>query len=200
GFYNAEICEGINLIKTNDPNGKTILYDKCGNELFPSGSYKSMFYVIGKEKGSGLFFICTRETGEKDIYNNELELVMSLPEGISVRDIQNGMILYNVLIPTGDSEKPYIWTGSYGYLNMNGEILATGQYSSSEDYYTDIIEDYRFSEDFAILNIGDRYGYINNKGKVVIPLKYTAVTPFIDGVCFARSKEGKWEKILINNL
>lgn len=193
------IYENSDLIKVQDQQATTGLYNKKGIPVISLGKYKEI-YVLGKEDNENLYYECVKSSGEKDLYNKNLKLIMSLPEDIQVRDIHNGMILYEVYIPSGDRFTPDVDTGAYGYLNMNGDIIATGQCSSSDDYYSNIIREYRFSEGLAIINIGDLYGFINNKGDIVIPMKYTAVTPFVDGVCYVRDKEGKWEKILRKNL
>ncbi|MDE7419740.1 MAG: WG repeat-containing protein [Muribaculaceae bacterium] len=194
---NLMIYENADIINVQDRQGTTGIYDKNGNQVIPLGKYNNI-YILGEGNGD-LYYLCENNSGVKDIYDKNLELIMSLPEDIHVRDIHNDMILYEVFIDSGKSYEPDVDTGQYGYLNMNGDIIATGQ-CSSDDYYSEIIKDYRFSEGVAIINIGDLYGFINNKGDVVVPMKYTAVTPFVDGVCYARDKAGKWEKIYRKNL
>ena len=56
------------------------------------------------------------------------------------------------------------------------------------------------SEGLAILNIGDRFGFIDNKGNIKVPLIYTAVTPFENGIAYVRQQDGKWKKIYKNEL
>ena len=56
------------------------------------------------------------------------------------------------------------------------------------------------SDGLAIIYLGDRYGIINDNGDVVVPLVYTAITPFENGEAFARDKNGTWSKIYSNQL
>ena len=98
----------------------------------------------------------------------------------------------------------------YGYINQSGDILANIIYGYDDAMvwdengnltYEAMINDERpFSEGLAILNIGDRYGFIDYTGKVVVPLIYTAVTPFDDGIAFLRDQEGKWHKVYRKDL
>ena len=65
---------------------------------------------------------------------------------------------------------------------------------------TNIIEERPISEGLAILSVGDRFGFIDNKGNVKVPLKYTAVTPFENGIAYVRDQDGKWVKIYKKDL
>ena len=56
------------------------------------------------------------------------------------------------------------------------------------------------SDGIGILRLGDRYGFINTSGKIVVPLIYTAVTPFRNGISYVRDKAGKWHKIYRKDL
>ena len=51
------------------------------------------------------------------------------------------------------------------------------------------------SEGYAVVSMGDRFGFIDNKGKFAVPLEYTVVTPFINGVAYGRQQNGKWVKL-----
>ncbi len=142
-----------------------------------------------------------------DVINEQQQLLFTLPSSLYIEEISNGFVLIK------EEE-----TNSYGYLNYKGEILASciyGYNSKVEDFeenkdvsnseesddssvkydITEIIDDKPISEGFAILSIGDRFGFINNKGDIVVPLNYTAVTPFENGVAYVRNTEGKWTKI-----
>lgn len=56
------------------------------------------------------------------------------------------------------------------------------------------------SEGLGIVNIGNRFGLIDNTGKWVLPLIYTGITPFENGVAFVRDQEGNWKKIFRKDL
>ena len=47
-----------------------------------------------------------------------------------------------------------------------------------------------FSEGLAAVKLGNKWGFINNKGKVVIPIKYDDIESFSKGLAFVR-KDGK---------
>ena len=68
------------------------------------------------------------------------------------------------------------------------------------DYYSEKINSFTASEGYGIVGIGGRYGFINTSGKVVVPLIYTAVTPFLNGVAYVRDKNNKWTKIYSKDL
>lgn len=62
------------------------------------------------------------------------------------------------------------------------------------------IDEQLASEGYGIIGIGGRYGYINTSGEVVIPLMYTAVAPFHNGVAYVRDQNNKWTKIYAKDL
>ena len=175
-------------------NGKTIIplkYDKY--DLLYDGSEK---LLVLKNKNT------------YDIFNSQLQLLFSLPVSLSIVCMSDGIIMIK------DEE-----TKSYGYLNRKGEILANCIYgyrtesesmklkdsvekNNGENSYdiTEIIEEQPISEGLAILSIGDRFGFIDNMGKIKVPIKYTAVTPFENGIAFVRNQDGKWMKIYKKDL
>ena len=103
-------------------------------------------------------------------------------------------------------------------MNKKGEVLANCIYgydsgaklieedNAEEDHSDDsfdittIFEERPISEGLAILSVGDRFGFIDNKGNVKVPLKYTAVTPFENGIASVRDQNGKWMKIYKKDL
>lgn len=104
--------------------------------------------------------------------------------------------------------------GSYGYLNLEGDVIANCIYGDyADDVASDVneeeeetpgtiqysmrelVDEYPISEGLAILKIGDRLGLIDVTGKVVLPLEYTGITPFENGIAFVRDKQGTWKKI-----
>ena len=132
--------------------------------------------------------------------NEQKQVLFSLPTTLSVVDMRDGFVMIK------DEN-----TNSYGYLNRKGEILANCiyGYNSEEAYRIDyndgydmarLIEDKPISEGMALLAIGDRFGFIDNKGNVKVPLKYTAVTPFENGIAYVRDQDGIWKKIFKKDL
>ena len=145
-----------------------------------------------------------RNKNSLDVVNEQQQILFSLPLSLSVVNISDGFVMIK------DNE-----TKSYGYLNMKGEILANCIYGyvsntdmvnedkeDKEGIYdiTDILEDHQISEGLAIISVGDRFGFIDNKGNVRVPLIYTAVTPFANGIAFVRDQKGNWKKILKKDL
>lgn len=162
-------------------------------EVKLNGEY---FYI--NEKGEIIETIKTKKT-EKDF---------NVPEGIRIRDCGSGFFLVMFKDETAEGEGKF--TFHYGYINEDGKILANPIYGYEEEEAYDndgnmtyplamgnmiSDEDGPVYEGLAILNLGNRYGYIDNTGKVVVPLVYTAITPFENGVCYARKQDGKWIKI-----
>ena len=104
-------------------------------------------------------------------------------------------------------------SNKYGYISPTGELLTSCIYDNLSDI-VDVgdeelgsdaqilgkINEWSASEGYGIISIGGLFGYIDVTGKVVVPLIYTAVTPFIDGVAWVRDQNGKWKKIHLKDL
>ena len=56
------------------------------------------------------------------------------------------------------------------------------------------------SEGFGIICIGGKFGYIDKKGVVVVPLIYDFATPFVNGKAFVKKDSNKWEKLEASDL
>ena len=111
-------------------------------------------------------------------------------------------------------------TRKYGFVSANGELLTSCIYDEiigmfdiegfddDDDYFMEkiypgyslIINSYTASEGYGIIRLGDRFGYIDVTGKVVVPMIYTAATPFINGEAFVRDQNNKWTKIYSKKL
>ncbi len=178
--------QGNYYIAVSNSEGKHGLYDDQGNVIFPCVYNDGDFWYYDENNNPQIIGIYQND-------NNELVI----PEGMRVSKFSD-----DGFIKITDWE-----TKSYGYINMQGDIIANCIYgykgedayeyieNDLEDYndYMSIIEkNFPVSEGLAILSIGDRYGYINNKGDIVVPLIYTAITPFEDGKCYAREGNGHW--------
>ncbi|MCQ2132004.1 MAG: WG repeat-containing protein [Bacteroidaceae bacterium] len=155
--------------------------------------------------GQNDYFTATNSKGTK-IYDNNGNIIISIPLNFRVAHIKEGFIhIYD------------IETDSYGYMSYDGGILANCIYGMSElaginedelnIHYDDSDDDMAcidaedimwncpISEGLAILSLGDCFGFIDNKGEIVVPLIYTAVTPFKHGASFVRKQNGEWMKI-----
>lgn len=155
----------------------------------------------------GKNYFILEENDQLLVMDQKQEILCSLPSNLFISKIKDGFIMIR------DPE-----TNSYGYLNMKGEILANCIYGSdfdgsdgsdgsndsqtSGDGYdiTEIIDEQPISEGLAILNLGDRFGFIDNQGTIKVPLIYTAVTPFENGISYVRQLDGKWKKIYKKDL
>jgi hypothetical protein len=103
-------------------------------------------------------------------------------------------------------------TNKYGYISPTGELLTSCIYDNlseivdadwnlkQDDFMLKKINAWSASEGYGIIGLGGRFGYIDVTGNVVVPLIYTAVTPFIDGVAWVRDQNGKWKKIHLKDL
>ena len=193
--YKEERSKFIKL-KNNDglwgvigATGDTIA--QCRYKYIDYFNYKNNHYFILKEDDKTI------------VQDDKHNIMFTLPKNLEIRTVKDGFIM------VCDEESQ-----SYGYLNVNGDILANCIYgyktddtlgSAKEDEEsgytaTDILYTTPISEGLAILNIGDRFGFIDNKGVVKVPLIYTAVTPFENGVSYVRQKNGKWKKLCKKDL
>lgn len=186
-------------------DGKFILYGDANN-------HKGIFNLDGeliiepmkynwldtREDGEVVYFIGTDgdNGNHEEILDSNGNLLLSLPEGIRVGWIKDEII--NVWDPESNIS---------GYIDINGNLLANciSPISDNIDEHTEyylavLLGDYPISEGLAILNIGDRFGFIDKTGKVVVPLDYSAVTPFKNGVAYVREINGNWKKIFRDKL
>lgn len=192
------------FVKVKNGVGQYGFLDVKGNIVIPC-KYKEDDIQWFTDNGVDYFVLNEDEKIViRDKQQNEL---FSLPSNMQVQCIVDGFVKIN------DRE-----SSSYGYLNTKGEILANciyGYNTESEELTTGVYEEEEeaigfsienllwlrpISEGLAILNIGDRYGFIDNKGNIKVPLKYTAVVPFEDGISYGRLDNGKWVKIYKKDL
>lgn len=156
--------------------------------------------------------ICYFRIKEKDkkrqmqMLDKDLNVLVTFPENYTINQIDGGIIQ---IVDTSEDNF------SYGFVNIHGKMLANSifghnkalgtiwssdAYYSSDAYLSDLLMDRPISDGLAVLNIGDRYGLIDINGNVVLPLVYTAVTPFENGISYVRDQEGNWSKIYRKDL
>lgn len=201
-FFTYHETDGIidnTFIKVVNGEGKCGLINPQGKIIVPCDySERDIQWFTDDD----INFFVLRNENSLDVINEQQQLLFSLPLSLSIVDMSNGFVMIR------DSE-----TYSYGYLNRKGEILANCIYgydsgiedieeeNVEEDFsgdgfdITTIIDERPISEGLAILSVGDRFGFIDNKGTVKVPLEYTAVTPFENGIAYVRDINGKWKKI-----
>ena len=83
-------------------------------------------------------------------------------------------------------------------MNYNGEILTGCLYDtkSLDEVYVSLSYDKLLLFDgLALLCIGDRCGFIDKNGEVVVPLIYSIILPFSDGTVYARKRDGTWVEL-----
>ena len=164
-----------------DQNGKIILpfeYDYIDK----SYSYRGII----EEK-----YLYAQKGVIHEVYDNMCNLLLSLecPEGLSFGGYRDGIAVIR------DEESNY-----YGYINDKGEVLAGCLYDSSSlenMYLNDFTETDLISDGYAMLCIGDRCGYVNKEGKIVVPLIYNIIVPFYDGTIYGLKQDHTWEEIVL---
>lgn len=152
--------------------------------------------------------ICYFRIKEKDkkrqmqMLDKDLNVLVTFPENFTINQIDGGIIQ---IVDTSEDNF------SYGFVNIHGKMLANSIFGhnkalgtiytgSSDAYLSDLLMDRPISDGLAVLNIGDRYGLIDINGNVVLPLVYTAITPFENGISYVRDQEGNWSKIYRKDL
>ncbi len=187
--YNSEdlLCQKKILeIEKNDKKG-VIRY--TGETIVPC-EYEKFIYICGDED-----YLTDYITAYKDdkcyLYDIKTgKLLFVSPKGIYIDRIKDGFIMVR------DEE-----TETYGYANMKGELIANCIYTLPEEVemmmnHSVVI----ISEGLAMIILGDRYGFIDNNGKVVVPLIYTGAIPFSNGITHVKKNDGKWIKLIKDQL
>ena len=196
------IADGFLCAKKNNEWG---IIDMSGNIVKPF-EYKSVYQTTYQSKQIVIV--------EGETYIQILD--MNLDELTTLEHLEG-----DVYLRFWDDYIQVLIDNAYGYINLEGQVLANciyerrfdvSQYEDVQDltlldllypyqlYLDDITFQHPVSEGLAVLNCAGHFGYINCSGKVVVPLIYTAITPFEDGVAFGRRQDGTWEKIYRANL
>ena len=160
-----------------DQNGKTVMpfeYDYIGAE----GSY-----------------VVADKDGQTCILDESLHELISFESGedLRVRLIKDDIIcLYD-----GESER-------YGYMNMNGKLLGGCLYEDGgigKIYLNDYdATGLLITHGLAMLCVGDRCGFVDKEGRIVVPLIYSAIVPFYNGTVYALKQDGIWEELDLEKL
>lgn len=164
-----------------DQNGKMILpyeYDYIDKSYSNKGIIEENYLYAHKG-----------ETCE--VYDKTCSLLFSLecPEGLSFDGYKDGIAVVR------DEESNY-----YGYINDKGEVLAGCLYDSSSleyMYLNSFTGEDLISDGHAMLCIGDRCGYVNKEGRIVVPLIYHVIIPFSDGTIYGLKQDHTWEEIVL---
>ena len=149
-------------------------------------------------------YIAATTDGETSVYNLGADFLFSIPDYIEIDERSRDGVMMII-----DWE-----TRTYGFLNEKGEILGDCIYSLDPppfdpDKFTGNTPDptyehyqmikFPISEGMIMLVLGDRFGYMDTTGRVVIPATYSAAFPFENGVAYVRKADGEWIKIDKNN-
>ncbi|MDE5822073.1 MAG: WG repeat-containing protein [Paramuribaculum sp.] len=190
---------GFYVVKdSNDTQG---VYDALGHSIIPCGKYKSISIKADKLNGN-IYFKCSDESST-DVYDVNNNFLFTLPDNTLITYVYDNLITIEQWVY---DDEGHLDT-TYGYISPDGNIYADCIYSGygshrDNDRYTFMISQTlgSISDGIGILRLGDRYGFINTSGKIVVPLIYTAVTPFRNGISYVRDKAGKWHKIYRKDL
>lgn len=210
-------------------DGRYKIIDYKGNEILPLGSYKEERTDSRPLKVFALTDNNLLEYDENGILIAQIPVAKDAEFDylhMSSDNHENQRVLIisgdNIIRRTKDDR---LWlitnrkTGKCGYLSSTGELLSSciydelsnmidfgndpnDEYFKEEIYptYSVTFNNYAASEGYGIIGLGGRYGFIDTKGNVVVPLIYTAVTPFINGVAYVRDQNNKWTKIYSRDL
>lgn len=198
-WYCINPYEKAEFVRTKNSEGKCGVLSLEGKEIVPCryGDYNLKWFKDGE-----LNYFAVTDDEETKVLNDNGETLITLPAELSISHIVDGIV------------KVTEEMGSYGYLNLEGDVIANCIYGDyADDVASDVneeeeetpgtiqysmrelVDEYPISEGLAILKIGDRLGLIDVTGKVVLPLEYTGITPFENGIAFVRDKQGTWKKI-----
>ncbi|QZK91043.1 WG repeat-containing protein [Flavobacterium sp. CHNK8] len=164
-----------------------------------------------KNKISLLFFlICITINAQNkdmsDVFQREFLKINSYPVE-SVAEYYSDLI--NFLMTKDTKEK----NRKFGYISKNGKVFKTAEFDYASDFkgdYANVVKDsipgllfkngktkyfpdysitYWNEDDLGLVIQNEKYGFINRKGKIIVPLIYDDAFPFYNG--FASVKKGK---------
>lgn len=199
-----------------------VIIDETGNIIFRFPKKYFTGALEPYEYENEIIFVAESITGENHILDSDYNIIFTVSDDYWIRPVENdlGFTGYLRIEESYNNESP---TGSYGFVNTKGEILVNfpyGDYFENYQYedkqeedneYEDEIYDTKalisnwardriVTEGLAMVWVGNKYGFINQDGEFVVPLIYTDITPFENGVAFAKQEDGKWIKIFAKDL
>lgn len=177
------------LIKVVNSDNQCGLLDSAGDIIVPCryDEENIKWYCDGE-----VDYFALLEDEQWCLCDKQKNEILTIPSHLRITEITDG------IIRVCDME-----TGSYGYVNIQGDVLVNcicGHGNSLSPTMSMIMVEQSISEGFAIFNIGDKYGFIDNKGNIRVPLIYTAVTPFENGVAWGKMQDGNWTRIYKDRL
>lgn len=181
---------GISTVINDDSKFGSM--DKNGNIKIPfkydflayDDEYQQYIYAEGEKFG-------ILSANDKPIIKAEYDMVSHMNDGYIAAQLNDktGII---------DSKGNIIVPISYPIIiEFNDQVFV----SAIDDSYVlfSIKENKKISEGFDLISLskdsihlvqkGEKYGYINNEGKIVIPIKYSIATSFEDGVASVADSE-----------
>lgn len=164
-------------------NGKEGVISRNGEVIVPCEFEKCKILRDGWV-GNYTDYSVAYKGGICDLYDCHGQKLFSCPEGLDIVACKDGFIMVQ------DSEAK-----TYGYANLSGDIIASCIYNLSERMK--YMMNYKFapiSDGLAMLVLGEKYGFIDNTGKIVVPVNYTAAIPFENGIGYVRDGN-KWIRI-----
>lgn len=174
-------------------NGKYGMYDQNGNIVLRFKYDKIDIIERNNEKGH---YVVAYKDEQVTIFDNFLRelLTFDVTESLKIELIKDDIIL----LYDEASER-------YGFMSVKGEILAgclfdfnTIQYIYSA-HNMDEYRDNLICHGLALLCIGDRCGFVDKDGKVVVPLIYSIIVPFGDGTVYGLKPDGTWVDLKLEN-
>lgn len=91
--------------------------------------------------------------------------------------------------------------GKWGYINSQGKTVVPFEYDAPQGYnalnkgYDTALE---CSENYITVLKDGKYGILTSEGKMVVPCQYSFLSTVHDGRAFAKTNDGKWGVLLID--
>ena len=203
GWYGGKVQDGLAPIRKQ---GKTIIADKNGNELFevPGEAWPVNGGLIAFMKNGRMGFVdhqgivviqpiyhCDVNWRDQQFEEKITPVSKPMPTGkakFGFIDIGGKTMVdfhYDWAEQFFDGLAMVAKDGKYGYINTNGEVAIPLQFDEAN----------HFSEGLAAVEINDRWGFIDTKGKFVIGAQYLSRiwgSPMIfsEGLAAVRTETG----------
>ena len=166
--YGGSFGGGIAPIRIG--HDETYYIDTHGNVVIPTQSYRSYHYVDS-------FYVVrskNRRFGVIDLKGNYV-----FQDYNEINGFSEGLFVVGKTFEKKD-ESGFSSKTLYGFVDTKGRETISPQY-----------EDARlFSEGFAAVQMGKKWGYININGELIIPYKFNEAYEFHDGLAFVKTDSG----------